>query len=465
VSNTTWRPDSWRGYPARQQPEWPDRQALDQEIKKLSMLPPLTFAGEVHKLRAALSEVASGHAFLLQAGDCAESFADWRADAICGKLRVILQMALILTYGTGVPVVKVGRIAGQFAKPRSAATEWAGGIELPAFRGHIVHDDAPTPQARTPDPRRLLSAYHQAASTLNMLRALTTGGFAALSQIHLWNTDFVTSSPEGQRYEEIAGEIGRALRFMESCGIDLSAQAPLHQVDLWTSHEALLLPWEEALTRPDPVTGGWYDSSAHLLWVGERTRQPGGAHIEFARGIANPVQVKLGPATTPDAVLKICSALDPQRTPGRLTLISRMGAGRIGAVLPPLLTAVREAGYPVVWACDPMHGNTYLSRSGHKTRRMESILAEVNGFFSAHAEAGTWPGGIHVELTGEDVTECLGPGSDENEPRVRYTTICDPRLNVSQSLALAFGLAALLRGSPEMVVPAGHPPSAAPPST
>jgi 3-deoxy-7-phosphoheptulonate synthase len=445
VSNKPWRPTSWRERPVHQQPDWPDPRAHDQAIKKISTLPPLVFADEIRKLREALSEVAGGRAFLLQAGDCAESFADWRADAIRDKLKLILQMALVLTYGTGVPVVKVGRIAGQFAKPRSVATEHIDGVELPAFRGHIVHDDAPTPQARRPDPQRLILAYYQATSTLNMLRALTTGGFAGLSQVHLWNQDFVTNSPEGRRYEAIAGEIGRALGFMTACGIDLTAQAALNQVDFWTSHEALILPWEEALTRRDSVTGGWYDCSAHLLWVGERTRQPDGAHVEFARGVDNPVAVKLGPATTPATALEICSVLDPQRTPGRLTFISRMGAARIRSVLPPLLTAVREAGYPVVWACDPMHGNTYLSESGYKRRRFESVLAEIDGFFGAHAEAGTWAGGVHVELTGEDVTECIGPGDDEDELFPRYTTICDPRLNASQSLALAFHLAGLLR--------------------
>jgi 3-deoxy-7-phosphoheptulonate synthase len=447
MSEAPWHPAGWRDRPVSQQPEWPDAGALEAALKTLSGLPPLVFAGEARRLRAALAEVAAGRAFLLQAGDCAESFADWSADIIRDKLKVILQMAVVLTYGAGVPVVKVGRIAGQFAKPRTAATEKVGAVEIPAFRGHIVHDDAPTAEARVPDPSRLLTAYHQSASTLNLLRAFTKGGFADLSQVHVWNQEFVARSPAGRHYEALAGEIERALRFMAACGVDLSSEGNLHQVDFWTSHEALLLAWEEALTRRDSLTGDWYDCSAHLLWVGERTRDLDGAHVEFLRGVHNPVAAKVGPGATPADVLGLCQALNPERVPGRLTLIARMGARRVGTALPPLLSAVAQAGHPVVWACDPMHGNTFSSDGGRKTRRFDDVMAEIRGFFAAHAQVGTWPGGVHVELTGDDVTECLGGGSEvlEDHLALRYTTTCDPRLNAGQSLDLAFRVAELLR--------------------
>jgi len=444
----SWSPATWRDFPAAQQPEWPDEAALDQAVKQLSALPPLVFAGEARALTGALAEVAAGRAFLLQAGDCAESFHDFSADNIRDKLRVILQMAVVLTYGSGVPVVKVGRMAGQFAKPRSSPTERVGDLELPSFRGHIVNDDAPTPEARTPDPQRLLAAYHQSASTLNLVRAFVKGGFADLRQVHVWNQQFVASSAEGRRYDEIASEIDRALRFMRACGIRLAEEAALQQVDFWTSHEALLLGYEEALTRRDSLTGDWYDCSAHLLWIGERTREPDGAHVEFLRGVHNPIGVKLGPAATPDEVLTLCERLNPGRVPGRMTLITRMGASRVASALPPLLAAVRDSGHPVVWACDPMHGNTFTSAQGRKTRHFEDVMAEITGFFAAHAGEGTWPGGIHVELTGDDVTECLGGAEEiqEDHLNLRYTTTCDPRLNARQSLDLAFRVAELLRG-------------------
>jgi len=437
----------WHDLPAAQQPDWPDEAALEQAVKQLSALPPLVFAGEARSLRSALSEVAAGRAFVLQAGDCAESFHDFSADNIRDKLRVILQMAVVLTYGSGVPVVKVGRIAGQFAKPRSSPTERVGDLELPSFRGHIVNDDAPTPEARTPDPQRLVAAYHQSASTLNLVRAFVKGGFADLSQAHVWNQQFVATSTEGRRYEQIASEIDRALRFMRACGIDLSAESALQQVDFWTSHEALLLGYEEALTRRDSLTGDWYDCSAHLLWVGERTRQLDGAHIGFLRGVHNPVAVKIGPSATADEVLALCEALNPERMPGRLTFITRMGSGRVATALPPLLAAVRDSGHPVVWVCDPMHGNTFTSTHGRKTRRFDDVMDEITAFFEAHASAGTWPGGIHVELTGDDVTECLGGAEEvqEDHLNLRYTTTCDPRLNARQSLDLAFRVAELLR--------------------
>ena len=443
----TWSPSIWRDLPAEQQPDWPDEAALEQAVKQLSALPPLVFAGEARALTGALAEVAQGRAFLLQAGDCAESFHDFSADNIRDKLRVILQMAVVLTYGGGVPVIKLGRMAGQFAKPRSSPTERIGDLELPSFRGHIVNDDAPTPEARTPDPQRLVAAYHQSASTLNLVRAFVKGGFADLSQVHVWNQQFVASSSEGQRYEQIASEIDRALRFMRACGIQLADEAALQQVDFWTSHEALLLGYEEALTRRDSLTGDWYDCSAHLLWIGERTREADGAHVAFLSGVCNPIGVKIGPTATPDEVIELCERLNPDRRAGRVTLISRLGADRVERTLPPLLAAVRNSGHPVVWACDPMHANTFTSARGRKIRHFEDVMAEIGGFFGAHAAEGTWPGGIHVELTGDDVTECLGGAEEiqEDHLNLRYTTTCDPRLNARQSLDLAFRVAELLR--------------------
>ena len=442
-----WTPSSWRSRPAAQQPDWPDEGAFDDVLKRLGQLPPLVFAGEVRQLTQSLSQVAAGKAFLLQAGDCAESFDWFSADSIRDKLKVILQMAVVLTYGSGVPVVKMGRIAGQFAKPRSSATETVGDAIIPSFRGHMVNDPLATAAARVPDPARLLTAYHQSASTMNLLRAFTKGGFADLRQVHVWNQEFVAASAQGLRYEQIASEIDRALRFMAACGIDLSISQPIHQVDFWTSHEALILGYEEALTRRDSLGGGWYDCSAHLLWVGDRTRQLDGAHIAFLAGVGNPIGIKLGPSSEPDEVLELCERLDPERVPGRLVLISRLGATKVEELLPPLVRAVRDSGRPVVWVCDPMHGNTFQASSGHKTRHFDDILAELRGFFSVHRAEGTWPGGVHVELTGEDVTECLGGGQDVLDSQLdrNYLTMCDPRLNASQSLDLAYRVAELLR--------------------
>jgi len=442
----TWTPSSWRARTAAQQPTWPDAADLDRVTKVLSTYPPLVFAGEARALEADLARVAQGEAFLLQAGDCAESFDSFSADGIRDRLRVILQMAVVLTYSSGVPVVKVGRIAGQFAKPRSAATETVDGVELPSFRGHLVNDIGFTAAARQADPERLVTAYNQSASTLNLLRAFTKGGFADLERVQSWTQDFVASSNEGQRYQRIADEIDRALRFMRACGIGVEDQPSLHTVDFYTSHEALILGYEEALTRRDSISGDWYDCSAHMLWIGERTRQLDGAHVEFLKGVQNPIGCKVGPTVSPDEVVALCEALNPERRPGRLTLISRMGADKIGDALPPLLTAVRDSGHPVVWACDPMHGNTFSAPSGHKTRHLNAVLAEIEGFFAAHQAAGTWPGGVHIELTGEDVTECLG-GSEEildEHLDTRYETMCDPRLNGRQSLDLAFRVAELL---------------------
>jgi 3-deoxy-7-phosphoheptulonate synthase len=445
--SAAWSPASWRQFRAAQQPEWPDADALKKAEARLSAVPPLVFAGEARYLTAQLADVATGNAFLLQAGDCAESFADFSADAIRDKLKIILQMAVALTYAAGVPVVKVGRIAGQFAKPRSAATERVGEVELGSFRGHMVNDEAFESEARRPDPERLVAAYQQSASTLNLLRAFTKGGFADLSQVHLWNQQFVASSTEGRRYERIASEIDRALRFMAACGIDLGAEEGLHQVDFWTSHEALILPYEECLTRRDSLTGDWYDCSAHLVWIGDRTRQLDGAHVEFFSGICNPIACKIGPTCTTADVAALCDRLNPDRVPGRMTLITRFGANTIEELLPPIVRAVEAEGHPVVWVCDPMHGNTFTSDGGRKTRRFDDILSEVRSFFAVHRDEGTWPGGVHVELTGEDVTECLGGAEEilEGDLDARYTTTCDPRLNGRQSLDLAFRVAEFLR--------------------
>jgi len=428
-------------------PAYPDAGTLAQTESKLASFPPLVFAGEARNLKKSLARVAAGEAFLLQGGDCAESFEDHSANSIRDFFRVFLQMSVILTFAAACPVVKVGRIAGQFAKPRSSATEVRDGVELPSFRGHIVNDPGFSAEARQADPSRLVDAYHQSAAALNLLRAFTKGGFADLNQVHAWNQQFVASSNEGLRYERTASEIERALRFMAACGIDLGKESALHQVDFWTSHEALLLGWEEALTRQDSLTGDWYDCSAHLLWAGERTRDPDGAHVEFLSGVHNPVGVKLGPSTTAEEAVALCGRLDPQRRPGRLVLIARMGAGLVRDTLPPLVRAVRDAGHPVVWACDPMHGNTYTSPNGYKTRNFEDVMEEIRGYFAVHRAEGSWPGGIHVELTGDNVTECLG-GSDEVLSAhlvERYETMCDPRLNARQSLDLAFQVAEMLR--------------------
>ncbi len=442
-----WTPSTWQNFPAVQQPDWPDSGELDRALKQISALPPLVFAGEARSLLSSLGQVASGNAFLLQAGDCAESFEEFTAVNIREKLRVILQMAVMLTYSMGVPVVKVGRIAGQFAKPRSNPTETVGGEELPVFRGHMVNDPAPRLDLRVPNPERLVQAYHQAASTLNLVRAFTKGGFADLNRVHAWNQEFVASSAEGQRYEQVASEVERALAFMRACGIDTETNTALHQVDVYTSHEALILGYEEALTRQDSLTGDWYDCSAHMLWIGERTRQLDGAHVEFLRGVGNPIGCKIGKSTGVDYVLELCETLNPARIPGRLTLISRMGASEVEATLRPLLRAVRDAGHPVVWACDPMHANTFTAPNGRKTRHFEDIISEITGFVAAHRAEGTWPGGIHVELTGENVTECLGGGEglSNEDLDTRYETVCDPRLNARQSLDLAFRVAELIR--------------------
>ena len=447
VTESTWTPSSWRRRPAAQQPEWPDPAALAAVRDRLRQLPPLVFAGEARALLTALGEVCDGRAFLLQAGDCVESFRDVSAPTIREKLKVLLQMSAVLTYAATLPVVKVGRIAGQFAKPRSELTEVVAGVELPSFRGHIVHSDEPTPDGRMPDPERLVQGYYQSASTLNLLRAFTKGGFADLTLVHTWNREFVASSPTGQRYEALAREIDRALQFMQAIGIDLARTPSLHEVDVWTSHEGLLLDYEEPLTRTDSLTGQPYDCSAHMLWIGERTRDLGGAHVEFFSGVRNPVGVKLGPRATPEEVVALAERLNPERVPGRLTFIVRVGAEQVRELLPPLLRAVREADVPVVWVSDPMHANLERTPSGTKTRRFDAIMAEIEGFFASHREVGTWPGGVHIEFTGEDVTECLGGSEAVREDQLdhRYETLCDPRLNGRQSLDLAFRVAELMR--------------------
>jgi len=432
--------DTWRGLPAAQQPEWPDPSRLRAVTGELAGLPPLVFAGECDLLRERLAAVARGEAFVLQGGDCAETFASATADAVRAKLQTLLQMAVVLTYGASVPIVKIGRMAGQFAKPRSRPVEARDGVELPAYRGDAVNGFEFTAAARTPDPARLLRAYHCSAVTLNLCRAFATGGYADLHQVHAWNQDFVSRSPAGQRYERLAGEIDRALAFMRACGAD---PEELRAVELFSSHEALLLDYEQALTRTDSRTGQAYDTSAHFVWVGERTRDPGGAHIEFASGIRNPIGVKVGPDTAPADVLALIARLNPDRDPGRLTLITRMGATRVRDALPPLIKAVVAEGLEVPWVCDPMHGNTFEAPSGHKTRRLNDVLEEVQGFFEVHRGLGTHPGGIHIEFTGDNVTECVG-GSHEiaaADLHQRYETACDPRLNRSQALDLAFTVA------------------------
>ena len=443
-----WKPDTWKSFEASQQPIWPDNNSFQKVLDELSALPPLVFAGEARNLTEQLAAVSQGKAFLLQAGDCAESF-DTSADSIRDRLRVILQMAVILTYYTGVPVVKVGRIAGQFAKPRSSDTETVDGLELPSFRGHMVNDINFNEDSRAANPKRLLTAYNRAAATLNLLRAFTKGGFAALSRVHQWNREFVAASPAGQRYEMLADEIDRAVSFMQACGIDGDKLSELSEVDFHTSHEALILGYEEALTRQDSLTGEWYDCSAHMLWIGERTRELDGAHVEFLRGVNNPIGCKLGPDADAKDVLTLCETLNPEKVPGRLTLISRMGSETVSEKLPLILETVQEAGHPVVWVCDPMHGNTFSTENGHKTRHFDDILKEITGFFEAHNKVGTYPGGVHLELTGDDVTECLGGGAqlDADDLSKRYETMCDPRLNGSQSIDIAFRIAELLHNS------------------
>ena len=441
-----WAPDSWQRHEARQLPDYPDDAALTRVCQTLANYPPLVFAGEARNLMAELAEVAEGRAFLLQGGDCAESFAEFHPNNIRDTFRVILQMAVVLTFASRLPTVKVGRMAGQFAKPRSAPGEVQDGVELPAYRGDIVNDSAFTADGRVPDPQRMLAAYHQSTATLNLLRAFASGGYASLDRVHGWMHDFVGRSPWAVKYQEMADRIGETLGFMAACGLNPQTVPQLASTSFYTSHEALLLRYEQALTRRDSLTGDWYDTSAHFLWVGDRTRFPGSAHIEFLRGLGNPVGMKCGPSLEPDALLRLLDTLNPARLPGRMTLITRFGHDKIEAGLPRLIRAVRREGHPVVWSCDPMHGNTIKAASGYKTRPFDRILAEVRGFFAVHRAEGSIAGGIHTEMTGQNVTECTGGAIDVTEQSLadRYHTHCDPRLNAGQSLELAFLLAEML---------------------
>ncbi|WP_374944514.1 class II 3-deoxy-7-phosphoheptulonate synthase [Sphingomonas sp.] len=441
-----WAPDSWTRAEARQMPTYPDAAALDAACEQLGTYPPLVFAGEARALTAHLAKVAQGQAFLLQGGDCAESFLEHTANNIRDTFRVILQMAVVLTYASKLPVVKLGRMAGQFAKPRSTDTETIEGVELPSYRGDIVNDIAFEEAARQPDPSRMIRAYSQSAATLNLLRAFAQGGYANLHQVHRWTHDFMGRSPWSRKYAETADRIGEALEFMAACGIDPETVPQLAQTDFYTSHEALLLRYEQALTRQDSLTGDWYDTSAHFLWIGDRTRFEGSAHVEYLRGIGNPIGMKCGPSLEPDALLRLLDTLNPARTPGRMTLITRYGHDKIEAGLPRLIRAVQREGHPVVWSCDPMHGNVVKAANGYKTRPFDRILAEVRGFFAVHRAEGSFAGGIHAEMTGQNVTECTGGAIAVTEQSLvdRYHTHCDPRLNAGQSLELAFLLAEML---------------------
>ncbi|WP_147796461.1 class II 3-deoxy-7-phosphoheptulonate synthase [Cellulomonas sp. Y8] len=437
--------EAWRDLPVTQQPAWPDRDALQRVTDRLAGLPPLVFAGEADALRGQLAAAGRGEAFLLQGGDCAETFAEATADNIRGKIMTVLQMAVVLTYGASLPVIKMGRMAGQYAKPRSSDSETRDGVTLPAFRGDIINGFEFTPEARTPDPERLLDAYHTSASTLNLIRAFTTGGFASLLRVHEWNRGF-TANPAYARYEEIAAEIDRAIRFMAACGADFDA---LRTVDFYASHEGLLLDYERPLTRIDSRTGLPYDCSAHFLWIGERTRQLDGAHVDYFSRVHNPIGIKLGPTSTADDALRLIDKLNPSAEAGRITFITRMGAGKIRDLLPSLVEKVTADGRPVTWVCDPMHGNGITSASGYKTRRFSDVMDEVAGFFEVHRALGTVPGGLHIELTGDDVTEVLGGAEEIDDAGLarRYETLVDPRLNHQQSLELAFQVVELLRRS------------------
>jgi 3-deoxy-7-phosphoheptulonate synthase len=435
---------TWPDLPAAQQPEWPDAAALAHAQSILRALPPLVFAGECDDLTTKLGQAALGQAFVLQGGDCAETFAANTADSIRARLKTLLQMAIVLTYGASLPVVKIGRIAGQYGKPRSAGLETIDGVSLPSYRGDAVNGLDFTPESRIPDPMRLVQTYHASASTLNLVRAFTQGGYADLRQVHAWNQDFVSESTPGKRYEEVAADIERAIAFMTACGAD---PEEFRRADVYASHEALLLDYEKPMTRVDSRSGKLYDVSGHFVWVGERTRELDGAHVDFVSKINNPIGVKLGPKSTPEVVLALLEQLNPEKIPGRLTFITRMGAGTIREVLPAIIKTVQETDHPVVWMCDPMHGNTKEAASGHKTRLFDDVLDEVKGFFEVHRALGTHPGGIHIELTGDDVTECLGgvSGVAEADLPFRYETACDPRLNRVQSLDLAFQVADMLR--------------------
>lgn len=446
ATEKNWTKSSWKNFKALQQPTWPDPQAVEKVLADLSSLPPLVFAGEIRSLKQMLAKAVTGDAFLLQGGDCSENFSQVTAPNIRETLKVLLQMAVVLTYAGGKPVIKMGRIAGQFAKPRSSDTEMMEGLELPSYRGDMVNRAEFTLDARTPNPKYMLKGYNMAASTLNLLRAFTRGGFGSLQRVQAWNQEFVAQSPMGRSYDRMAKQISQAIRFMETIGI--SADTPqINQTQLYTSHEALLLQYEEALTRVDSITGDWYDCSAHMLWIGERTRQVDGAHVEFLRGVHNPIGVKIGPSYQMDDVKRLIEVLNPTNDPGRLTLITRFGIKKIEKALSPLLREAKREGYNIVWSCDPMHANTYTAKSGHKTRNFNDILSEITCFFETHWCEGTIPGGVHFEMTGNNVTECTGGAHNivDEELANNYLTTCDPRLNAEQSLEVAFQIADMIR--------------------
>jgi 3-deoxy-7-phosphoheptulonate synthase len=452
---TTWKPDSWRALPVEQVPDYPDPAELAAVEARIAKYPPLVFAGEARKLKKSLAKVAAGEAFLLQGGDCAESFAEHGADNIRDFFRVFLQMAVVLTYGAAQPVVKVGRIAGQFAKPRSKPTETIAGTELPSYRGDIVNGMDFTAESRTPDPQRQEMAYRQSAATLNLLRAFAQGGYANLDNVHQWMLGFVNGSPQSHRYQELADRISQSMAFMRACGIHPDSVAEMRTTEFYTSHEALLLGYEQALTRVDSTTGDWYATSGHMIWIGDRTRRPDHAHVEFFRGIRNPIGLKCGPSLGPDELLRLIDVLNPDNEPGRLTLITRYGADNVEAHLPGLIKAVQRHGRSVVWSCDPMHGNT-ITLNGYKTRPFDRVLKEVGAFFDVHRAEGTHAGGIHVEMTGRDVTECTGGANAISGEQLsdRYHTHCDPRLNADQALELAFLVAEKLKNAPQHSKPA-----------
>ncbi|WP_161897913.1 class II 3-deoxy-7-phosphoheptulonate synthase [Pseudomonas yangonensis] len=440
-----WSPDSWRAKPIQQQPEYPEAAHLARVEQTLAGYPPLVFAGEARELRRQFAEVTQGRAFLLQGGDCAESFAEFSAAKIRDTFKVLLQMAIVMTFAAGCPVVKVGRMAGQFAKPRSSGSETIDGVTLPAYRGDIVNGIGFDAASRVPDPERLLQAYHQATASLNLLRAFAQGGFADVHQVHQWNLDFIANSALSEKYHQLANRIDETLAFMRAVGMDSAPQ--LREVSFFTAHEALLLNYEEAFVRRDSLTGRWYDCSAHMLWIGDRTRQLDGAHVEFMRGIENPIGVKVGPSMDPDELIRLIDTLNPDNDPGRLNLIVRMGADKVEAHFPRLLRKIKEEGRQVLWSSDPMHGNTIKASSGHKTRDFAQILSEVRQFFAVHQAEGTYAGGIHIEMTGQNVTECIGGSRPITEDGLsdRYHTHCDPRMNADQSLELAFMIAETLK--------------------
>ena len=443
----TWTPNTWRDRPVRQLPAYPDATRLDTMERKIGKYPPLVFAGEARRLKEALARVSEGKAFVLQGGDCAESFSGFTANIIRDQFRVLLQMAVVLTFGASVPVVKMGRMAGQYAKPRSSDNETQGDTTLPSYRGDIINGPDFSPEARIPDPARMETAYFQSASTLNLLRAFASGGYADLHEVHRWNLDFVESSPLAAQYRDLASRIDETLSFMTACGMTSETTRDLRETDFYISHEALLLPYEQALTRIDSTTGDWYGCSAHFLWIGDRTRQADGAHVEFLKGVKNPLGMKVGPSLEPDDLLRILDILNPANEAGRITLISRMGADKVGAKLPGLVRAVERSGHKAVWLCDPMHGNTISTAAKLKTRNFDEILREVHGFFDIHQSENTWAGGVHIEMTGQNVTECTGGARrlSETDLSERYETFCDPRLNAEQSLELAFLVAGELK--------------------